>query len=194
MEQKLKELGVNSSDIILKAFKLAENSHKGIFRKSLTGKVEYINHPVTVALILKNHINSKCIESILCASLLHDVVEDSDVTIEEIEKEFGKFVSEIVFELTTNKEECKRLGKANYLLQKMIKMSNISLKIKLADRLDNVNDLFDFIKSGDEKTKRFALNYIKETKFIAENLKKMRMLTKTQSILLLEIENKINFL
>jgi (p)ppGpp synthase/HD superfamily hydrolase len=163
-------------------------------RRSLIGKVEYIFHPITVALILKEHINSKNIEELIIAAILHDVVEDTDYTIEDIERMFGKFVAETVSEVTTNKEECKKIGKSNYLLQKMIKMSNFSLKLKLADRLNNVEDLFDFINFGNEKDKKFALNYIKETKFIIENLERMRMLTESQTILSLKIKNKINFL
>ena len=76
----------------------------------------------------------------------------------------------------------------------MITMNNYSLNLKLADRLDNVNDLFDFIKLGTEKDKKFALKYLKETKFIIDNLEKMRMLTETQTILAQKIKNKINFL
>ena len=173
---------------------MANEAHKGQYRRSIANKVEYILHPVTVALYIQEYKKSSNIEDLIIAALLHDTVEDTFITIDVINKEFGETVCEIVNELTSDKEECKKMGKTNYLLQKMLKMTNYSLTIKLADRLDNVNDLFDFINLGTEKDKKFALKYIKETKFIIENLEKLRLFTETQSILANKIKNKINFL
>ena len=194
MEDLLQKLGVYNSEKLLKAFNIAKIAHEGTFRKSIKDKVEYIIHPLTVALYVKEYKYSCNNIDICCAAILHDVVEDTSITLDEIEAMFGLTVREIVSEVTTIKDECKKIGKANYLLQKMVHMSNYSLVLKLADRLDNVNDLFDFINFGTEKDKKFALKYIKETRFILDNLHIQRMLTETQQNIFNRIMNKINFL
>ena len=78
--------------IISKAFKLAYEAHKGVKRKS--GE-PYILHPLSVSIICAREIGLGK-TSIIC-SLLHDVVEDSKFTIEDIETLFEIFIREIVF-------------------------------------------------------------------------------------------------
>ena len=81
--------------IIRKAFDLAVNAHKDMRRKS--GE-PYIYHPIAVAHIAAKEIGLGT-TSIICA-LLHDVVEDTDYTLDDIEKIFGKKVSQIIDGLT----------------------------------------------------------------------------------------------
>ena len=82
-------------DIITKAFNFAKQAHKGVRR--LSGE-PYILHPIAVA-------QSACEEmglgsTSICAALLHDVVEDTDYTTEDIENIFGDKVAQIVDGLT----------------------------------------------------------------------------------------------
>ena len=68
-------------DVILRAYQLAEKAHAGQCRES---GAPYVSHPVAVAYILVElGMDTECI----CAALLHDVVEDTDYTLEQIEKE-----------------------------------------------------------------------------------------------------------
>lgn len=85
---------IPQSEHLTKALSFAKNAHKEQFRKS--GE-PYIVHPVLVAAIVASITND---ESMAIAALLHDVVEDTDVGLEEIEERFGKDVAHLVSGLT----------------------------------------------------------------------------------------------
>ena len=82
-------------EIINKAFRFANQAHQGIKRRS--GE-PYILHPIAVAKIIAKEIGLG--STSICASLLHDVVEDTDYTVEDIENLFGKKIASIVDGLT----------------------------------------------------------------------------------------------
>ena len=82
-------------EIITKAFNFANQAHKGIKRRS--GE-PYIMHPIAVASIVCNEIGLG--STSICAALLHDVVEDTDYTVEDIENIFGPKIAQIVDGLT----------------------------------------------------------------------------------------------
>jgi len=123
-------------DRILEAYKVAEAAHDGQLRRS--GEA-YICHPVSVAMILVDL--GMDTESIV-AALLHDVVEDTDIALDEIEKRFGKDVALLVNGVT-------KLGKIPYAskeeeqaenMRKMLMAMAQDIRviiIKLADRLHN---------------------------------------------------------
>lgn len=122
---------------IRKAYELAKKSHEGVKRAS--GE-PYITHPVIVANFLAI---MKCDVDTICAGLLHDVIEDTPITKEEIEKEFGKDVAEIVDGVT-------KITRMDNLEQKDLKAANTKklvdsllydpriIIVKLADRLHNM--------------------------------------------------------
>ena len=78
-------------EIITKAFNFANQAHKGIKRRS--GE-PYIMHPIAVAKIVCNEIGLG--STSICSALLHDVVEDTDYTVEDIENIFGPKIAQIV--------------------------------------------------------------------------------------------------
>lgn len=87
-------------ELFTKALKFASIKHQNQRRKQ-PGDIPYINHPIDVANILveagvKDH-------EILAAALLHDTIEDTNTTEEELEKEFGSHIKNIVLECTDNK-------------------------------------------------------------------------------------------
>ena len=82
-------------DIITKAFNFARQAHKGVRR--LSGE-PYIMHPIAVAQIACSEIGLG--STSICSALLHDVVEDTDYTVEDIENIFGKKIAQIVDGLT----------------------------------------------------------------------------------------------
>jgi len=176
-----------TSEILEKAIIFATNKHKGQIRKS-DGR-PYILHPLSVLHTLYEVKQSKNAFLLACAVLLHDVVEDNknmsvDDSLQEIAREFGYNVAALVQELTSNKEEIKKIGKATYLSHKMINMSSYALCIKLCDRFDNTKDLV--LMKPDFKKK-----YILETNEILENLKNGRKLTKTHNKIIRMIESNI---
>lgn len=114
----------------------------------------YWIHPIRVATLVAKYKQSHRIDWIILAALMHDVVEDTDHTVEEIVAIFGMEPAALVNELTSDdaaiieigktltddQKLWKQLGKAEYLARKLVKMSSWALVIKLCDRLDNVSD------------------------------------------------------
>ena len=82
-------------DIVTKAFNFARQAHKGVRR--LSGE-PYIMHPIAVAQIACEEMGLG--STSICAALLHDVVEDTEFTLEDIEKLFGKKIAKIIDGLT----------------------------------------------------------------------------------------------
>jgi len=127
-------------DTLIKAFAYASKKHEFAKRKS---GLPYIVHPMAVAYIVASHRLD--LESIV-AAFLHDVVEDTDTPLKEIEEEFGKEVAKLVDGLTkvsaienVSKEE-KESANFRKLLVSIAKDPRV-LIIKLADRLDNMRSL-----------------------------------------------------
>ena len=157
-------------------------AHDGQFRK-FNGQ-EYAWHPAAVAKIVRNVKSSKNKDKICIAALLHDTVEDCDVTLDDIRVQFGEMVSSIVYELTSDDDKVKEMGKANYLLNKMLRMTSYALVIKLADRLHNCSDL----ANGSQK---FRDKYVTETRFILNGLN-ARYLSDTHKKLMKMIDEEIS--
>jgi GTP diphosphokinase / guanosine-3',5'-bis(diphosphate) 3'-diphosphatase len=124
---------------IEKAYILARNSHQGQLRKS--GE-PYITHPVAVAIILANLGSGP---NTLQAALLHDVVEDTSVTLMDLSKEFGKDVAFIVDGVTklTKLEFHDAPSQADNHQKMLIAMAKDIrvILIKIADRLHNMRTL-----------------------------------------------------
>ena len=87
--------------ILLKALAFAAHKHKDQRRKDVDAS-PYINHPISLADILCNEAHVTDIETI-CGALLHDTVEDTETTADELEREFGKTVCDIVMDVTDDK-------------------------------------------------------------------------------------------
>ncbi len=168
-----------------KAYLFASEAHKGVYRK-FSGE-EYITHPIAVANIVRKNKKSKQLHMLLTCALLHDVVEDVEgITVETIQKIFGDFVASIVAELTSDPNEIKKLGKAIYLLNKMIHMTSYALVIKLADRLHNCSKF-------PSEPEKFTTKYVSQTRFIIDGLKSSnRTLSKTHISLIRQIEVAIS--
>lgn len=174
-------------NFIKKARKFAENAHKGQKRKM--GE-DYIIHPQSVAKIVHKVKKSKKIADLIAAAYLHDTVEDNqEITFDIIKSEFGDLVMNLVKELTSDKEKIKIIGKEEYLIDKMIQMSNWALVIKLSDRLHNLKDMLNL--SNNDNYKEWIKEYSKQTTNIIEELKWYRNLSKTQLLLIEDIKKEL---
>ena len=157
------------------AIDFAEQMHKGQFRKG--DKKPYVVHPQAVYSILKSfNIKDKIL---LVAAWLHDTIEDTAATFNIIKRKFNKEVATLVKAVSSDKKEIARIGKEEYLLKKMIQMSNNELTLKLADRLHNVTDIMSNPK---------AENLYIQTTYIIEGLREKRNLTKIHKKLIRAIE------
>ena len=128
--------------LLRKAYALARTAHEGQFRK---GGEPYIMHPVAVATIIAEDFMMDA--NSVAAGLLHDVVEDTDTTIDDIRREFGDDVAFLVQVVTKPKshtpgqaDRAKQENNFRQLLDSMRRDIRAVL-IKLADRLHNMRSL-----------------------------------------------------
>lgn len=138
-------------EIITKAFNFARQAHKGVRRRS--GE-PYILHPIAVARIA-------CVEiglgsTSICAALLHDVVEDTDYTVEDIENLFGPKIAQIVDGLTKISGGIfgDRASAQAENFKKLLLTMNDDIRvilIKIADRLHNMRTLGSMLPSKQYK-------------------------------------------
>ena len=135
--------------LVLKAFEFANEAHKGVRRRS--GE-PYILHPIAVAKIVVDEIGLGC--KSICAALLHDVVEDTEFTVEDIERLFGAKIASLVDGLTKiktaldndnkNKWQPNRVSLQAENFRRILVTLNDDVRIvliKLADRLHNVRTI-----------------------------------------------------
>jgi guanosine-3',5'-bis(diphosphate) 3'-pyrophosphohydrolase len=128
-------------DIITKAFNFARQAHKGVRR--LSGE-PYIMHPIAVAQIACQEIGLG--STSICSALLHDVVEDTDYTVEDIENIFGPKIAQIVDGLTKISGGIfgdKASAQAENFKKLLLTMSDDIrvILIKICDRLHNMRTL-----------------------------------------------------
>lgn len=128
-------------ELITKAFNFARQAHKGVRRHS--GE-PYIMHPLAVARIVCSEIGLG--STSICAALLHDVVEDTDYTVEDIRNLFGEKIAQIVDGLTKisggvfgmqASEQAENFKKLLLTMSEDIRV----ILIKIADRLHNMRTL-----------------------------------------------------
>ena len=129
------------TDIITKAFNFARQAHKGVRR--LSGE-PYIMHPIAVAQIASEEMGLG--STSICSALLHDVVEDTDYTVEDIKNIFGPKIAQIVDGLTKisggifGEQASAQAENFKKLLLTMSDDIRVIL-IKICDRLHNMRTL-----------------------------------------------------
>ncbi len=143
---------------IMRAYDLANNAHEGQVRSSGD---PYISHPISVASILLDY----CMDTdTICSALLHDVVEDTDIPLEEIRKKFGDDVALMVDGVTKigqvplNSKEEQHAENIRKILMAMSKDIRVII-IKLADRLHNMRTLDARPPHKQRKTSLETMNF-----------------------------------
>lgn len=120
----------------------AARAHEGQYRTGT--RFPYITHPIGVANLLREHYPSDL--PLEAAGYLHDVVEDTPVKIDEIERRFGPDVADLVWAVTSN----PGWTLATYADQPRV------LRLKAADTLDNVRDTLRGLEKGHDVWSRFT--------------------------------------
>lgn len=161
---------------IARAYSFADRAH-GDQKRKYTGE-PYINHPVRVAQILLT-VNQNT--DAICAAFLHDVVEDTPITLDEIGAEFGENVRNLVYYLTDiskpsdgnreKRKEIDRLHNANGPPD--------AQDIKMADMIENGIDI-----SNNDKD--FAVVYMKEKELTVEALTKAHPALRVRALQIIE--------
>ena len=124
--------------LLLRALSFAAHKHRDQRRKDVQAS-PYINHPIALADVLVNEAGVTDVE-VLCAALLHDTIEDTKTTPEELEREFGHEIASIVLELTDNKMLKKGTRKRMQIAHAAAASREAKL-VKLADKICNLRDI-----------------------------------------------------
>jgi guanosine-3',5'-bis(diphosphate) 3'-pyrophosphohydrolase len=124
--------------ILLKALAFAAHKHKDQRRRDVDAS-PYINHPISLADILCNEGHVTDIETI-CSALLHDTIEDTETTAEELEQEFGHTICNIVMDVTDDKSLSKAARKQAQIDHAAF-ISDKAKLVKLADKISNLRDV-----------------------------------------------------
>ena len=150
LRQSRKVISKDDSKIIKKAFRISLEAHKDMRRKS--GE-PYILHPISVAQICVNEIGLGT--TAIIAALLHDVVEDTDISLQFIEKEFGERVAKICDGLTKISgvlSPGSSIQSENFRKMLLTLVDDVRvILIKLADRLHNMRTLDSMSRSAQLK-------------------------------------------
>lgn len=146
-----------NTELVDKAINYAVLYHKNTRRKGKN--IPYVVHPLEAMSIVATITEDN---ELLAAACLHDLIEDTDVTYEDIKKEFGKRIADIVYEESVN--EIPNYENLSWLEVKKIALDNLkkaSIDVKivaLADKLSNIRAInLDFKKRGMELWKIFKV-------------------------------------
>ncbi|MES9941347.1 MAG: HD domain-containing protein [Candidatus Thiodiazotropha sp. 6PLUC2] len=128
----------NQLPLITRALLFSARKHRDQRRKDVQA-TPYVNHPIVLMDILVNEAGVYDAETLI-AALLHDTIEDTDTTVEEIEREFGLVIAGLVMEVTDD----KTLSKLERKAMQIDHAPDLSFKaklVKLADKIANLRDV-----------------------------------------------------
>lgn len=126
-------------NLLMKALAFAAHKHRDQRRKDVLAS-PYINHPIALANILCNEGQVNDVEAI-CGALLHDTLEDTETTPEELEAEFGPRIRHIVEEVTD--PDLPRAERKRLQIEHAAHISDQAKLVKLADKIANLRDVAD---------------------------------------------------
>ena len=134
-----------SLGVLIKAIAFAADKHRKQRRKDADGS-PYINHPISLADVLINEGNVTDV-TVLCAAVLHDTIEDTNTTREELASLFGDPIASIVLEVTDNKSLDKQVRK-QLQIEHASNISKEAKLVKLADKICNLRDILTSPPAG----------------------------------------------
>jgi len=165
-QQRVQDAVSSSLSILIDTADFACMKHKDQRRKD-PEQSPYIIHPIGVANIISKE---GCVNDlhVLQAAVLHDTVEDTDTTLDEIEERFGPKVRSIVAEVTDDKSLAKMERKRLQVVNAPHKSKEAKL-VKLADKLYNLRSINQYIPQG--WTEERATEYFKWAKQVIDGLR-----------------------
>lgn len=128
----------NPLGAFVKAVAFAADKHRNQRRKDAEAS-PYINHPIALANVLANEGGVDDV-TVLCAAVLHDTIEDTETTPEELQAIFGPKVASVVMEVTDDKSLEKSVRKQRQV-EHAPHMSREAKLVKLADKISNLRDI-----------------------------------------------------
>jgi guanosine-3',5'-bis(diphosphate) 3'-pyrophosphohydrolase len=125
--------------LLFKALSFSAEKHTKQRRKYID-KTPYINHPISLANILSQRWVID--ENVLCAAILHDTIEDTETTVDELQEHFGEKITSIVLEVTDDKSLEKSVRKQKQV-EHAATISHEAKLVKLADKIANITDIIN---------------------------------------------------
>lgn len=146
--------------LVLKAVSFAAHKHKNQRRKDAIAS-PYINHPIALASVLREE-GGVGDPDVIAAALLHDTIEDTETTPEELRGQFGDRIAEIVAEVTDTKW-IEKHSRKRLQISKAGNASEAARLVKLADKICNLRDIIASAPAGwSAERKREYFNWAKE--------------------------------
>jgi len=136
---------MSTTTLVFNAIETAARAHHGQYRKGT--KIPYIVHPLAVG---RHLIEIGCRDEVIAAGILHDTVEDSDLTLLEIEQKFGSEVSRFVAAVTEPVKAIAWEERKKHTLETLSDSPHEVLLIACADKLDNVRSLIREVREEGE--------------------------------------------
>jgi guanosine-3',5'-bis(diphosphate) 3'-pyrophosphohydrolase len=151
--------------LLFKALSFSAEKHTKQRRKDID-KTPYINHPISLANILAQRWVID--ENVLCAAILHDTIEDTETTVDELQEHFGEKITSIVLEVTDDKSLEKSVRKQKQV-EHAATISHEAKLVKLADKIANITDIIN-TPPADWSTDR-KKDYFNWAKAVVDNLR-----------------------
>ena len=151
--------------LLFKALSFSAEKHTKQRRKDID-KTPYINHPISLANILAQRWVID--ENVLCAAILHDTIEDTETTVDELQEHFGEKITSIVLEVTDDKSLEKSVRKQKQV-EHAASISHEAKLVKLADKIANITDIIN-TPPADWSTDR-KKEYFEWAKAVVDNLR-----------------------
>lgn len=137
-------------------YDFGKRKHDATGKKRINSGAPYWVHPDMVAEVVAAYGGT---DDEIAAALLHDTLEDTDTTAEELERLFGPDISQVVEEVTNYESEVKKLGKEQYINKELMELSDSALLVKIADCYCNY---WDHPKPGQKERLIRNLKYLIE--------------------------------
>jgi GTP diphosphokinase / guanosine-3',5'-bis(diphosphate) 3'-diphosphatase len=131
--------------LILEALTFASEKHRHQRRKDVQSS-PYINHPIAVARTLKVE-GGVHDATVICAALLHDTIEDTDTTYEELQTVFGDAIADMVLEVSDDKS-LSQADRKRLQIEHAHRISAGAKLVKLADKICNLRDVISAPPAG----------------------------------------------
>lgn len=156
-------------DLIEKAIVFATKAHDGQKRKSTD--IPYITHPYAVGMLL---LRENCSEEVVAAGLLHDTLEDTAITYDELLAEFGEQVAKLVVAASEPDKSLSWEERKEHTIQSLKEVGLEELQIIAADKLHNLRSIRgELERSGEELWSRFKRGREKQRWYYSSIVKEL---------------------